>query len=547
MPKKTTEEIQLEFLRAIPEDGDEISVPEARSKINTLLKRNITPDEFAEAQKSLIANHKLSRRRRGIRTVLSKHPNGSEVQEPSITLSQRERDMEEPVENFLHRHFVPDIIDPIPKTTEYLVHNTARHGPATGLWTRPDLTLITVTRYPFQPVPELELYGFELKCADGCTVYAVHEALAHTAFVHYSTLVVQLPDDHPFERNLDRMKEQAIEHGIGIIRLPKLSRTRRIRNRHRSQAQVSSHLGGKRFHRNAFSNREERTAVGLVASVTAKIISIANMKGGVGKTTLTVSLADGLAHSRRCKVLVVDLDFQLNSSQVLWGVRGSIFPWDNNKHIAHYLINYDSNTKYILQDRIIQKNIISRDEAHQPGGRISLLSSSPELRLTERLLLSKITPLEKCEAFFHEVFDAITNEVIEKYDVVIIDCPPGISLLAEVALKRSDMILVPVAPSRLASEGIKSFDKFLNLMSLSNKSWTFLSRMTPTKLSKSFRIGIRKKYRTLDNEYREMVDFANAMELDPKKKMTQKYAGVINQVVALSNEVADKINIGDSI
>jgi hypothetical protein len=89
---------------------------------------------------------------------------------------------------------------------------------AVGLWTRPDLAAALVTRYTYAPTPQLDLYGFELKMPGGCTVYAVHEALAHTAFVNFAYLVVLLPDPARSEReNLSRMIEQAQKHGVGII------------------------------------------------------------------------------------------------------------------------------------------------------------------------------------------------------------------------------------------------------------------------------------------------------------------------------------------
>lgn len=224
MSSNSIEQIQLELLNIIPDDGAEVSSHEARSKISERLKRKIDQKEFAEAQDGLIFNQKLLRGRRGIRAVLSKPAESSLSSDDEPALKQSEREMETPIESFLHLNFVPDILDPIPRSVDYLVQNTARRGPTAGLWIRPDITLATVTRYAFQPVPELELYGFELKCADGCSVYAIHEALAHNAFVHYSTVIVLLPSQHRLERNLPRMREQATEHGIGILRLKELKR-----------------------------------------------------------------------------------------------------------------------------------------------------------------------------------------------------------------------------------------------------------------------------------------------------------------------------------
>lgn len=276
----------------------------------------------------------------------------------------------------------------------------------------------------------------------------------------------------------------------------------------------------------------------------AKIITIANMKGGVGKTTLAVSLSDGLAYARKRKVLVIDLDPQINSSQVLWGIEGNNSPWSTGENVSSFLNNWRLGENYRVQNNIIRTNIINRDELFQPGGRISLLSGSPELRLTERRFLSEITPLTSCEAFFHNAMQFILDDVRNNYHAIIIDCPPGISILAEAALKKSDMIIVPVAPTRLASEGIRAFSKFICEMSIDHKMKIFLSRMANNGLSETFRNQVREKYSTLDNEYKDQIAFAVAVDYLPQTAFSQKYGNVKNQVVSLSHEVAEKIGIG---
>lgn len=129
-----------------------------------------------------------------------------------------ERELEPHIEGFLWRRFGERFLDIDLRNYSLVVQNTAHGGVAAGLWTRPDLAAAVVTRYTYAPIPHLDLYGFELKMAPGCTVYAVHEALAHTAFVNFAYLVVFLPGpDHSERENLSRMIEQAQKHGVGII------------------------------------------------------------------------------------------------------------------------------------------------------------------------------------------------------------------------------------------------------------------------------------------------------------------------------------------
>lgn len=278
----------------------------------------------------------------------------------------------------------------------------------------------------------------------------------------------------------------------------------------------------------------------------AKIITIANMKGGVGKTTLTVSLADGLAYARRKQILVIDLDPQINSSQVLWGVESHDVPWNTGENVSSFLNIWRDNRNYSAFDNAIKKNVIRRNELFQPGGRISIFSGAPELRLTERNLLSEITPLANCEAFCRDAIEFILNEARSKYHAIIIDCPPGISLLAEASLKNSDMIIVPVAPTRLASEGIRAFYRFIRDLGLESRMQVFLSRMRNDNLSATFGPRIRQTFATFDNEYKDLLAFANAMDYEPRTPFALKYGNVHDQVVALSNEVAERNDLGDA-
>lgn len=139
------------------------------------------------------------------------------------TRIEKERDIEPFVEGYLWRHFHDRFLLSEPQNYNLIVNNTARGGVADGVWKRPDVTVAVVSRYAYHPVPQLELFGFELKMPDGCRVPAVHEALSHTASVHYAYLVVYLPDtlpaDHLALRSLPQILTQAQIHGIGVIEI----------------------------------------------------------------------------------------------------------------------------------------------------------------------------------------------------------------------------------------------------------------------------------------------------------------------------------------
>jgi chromosome partitioning protein len=161
--------------------------------------------------------------------------------------------------------------------------------------------------------------------------------------------------------------------------------------------------------------------------VTAKIISISNQKGGVGKTTTAVNLSASLS-LLGCRVLLVDFDPQSNTSSGIGVVLG-----EDDKHIYHSLIGSCSFNEIIRETRV--KNLFLAPSNN------SLIGS--EIELLE---------IDSRES----VLTVILKEQVENYDYIIIDCPPSLGLLTLNALTACDSLLVPVQCEYFALEGLKS-------------------------------------------------------------------------------------------
>jgi len=161
--------------------------------------------------------------------------------------------------------------------------------------------------------------------------------------------------------------------------------------------------------------------------VTAKIISISNQKGGVGKTTTAVNLSASLS-LLGCRVLLVDFDPQSNTSSGIGVVLG-----DDEKHIYHSLIGNCSLDEIVRETRI--KNLFLA-----PSGS-GLIGSEIEL-----------LDLDSRESVLSEIL----KKQIESYEYIIIDCPPSLGLLTLNALTACDSLLVPVQCEYFALEGLKS-------------------------------------------------------------------------------------------
>lgn len=158
----------------------------------------------------------------------------------------------------------------------------------------------------------------------------------------------------------------------------------------------------------------------------AKIICIANQKGGVGKTTTTVNLSAALAEIGR-RVLLVDLDPQGNASSGLGVKRHE----NINGNIYHVLIG-EKKIADVRQKTSVQNLDIVVANNDLVGAEIELVDAeSREFKLKQALSL-----------------------VLDDYDYIMIDCPPSLGLLTLNALAASNSFLVPLQCEYYALEGL---------------------------------------------------------------------------------------------
>lgn len=156
------------------------------------------------------------------------------------------------------------------------------------------------------------------------------------------------------------------------------------------------------------------------------VISIANHKGGVGKTTTTVNLAAGLAHAG-FKVLVVDLDPQAN---------------------ATFSLGFKKQEQTIYQVLAFQDDIRKSIKSMET---MDIIPSSMHLAGFEK-------NIEVGKEF---ILQESLGEIKDMYDYILIDCPPSLGSLTISALTASDYALVPLQPEFLALQGMTEFIKIL--------------------------------------------------------------------------------------
>jgi len=160
----------------------------------------------------------------------------------------------------------------------------------------------------------------------------------------------------------------------------------------------------------------------------AKIIAIANQKGGVGKTTTAINLAAALAETGE-KVLLVDLDPQGNASTGLGIDR------EDREYTTYDLL---------LEDTPLEEIILPTETEN-----VSIIPATVDLSSADIELYSN-------EKRSHLLRDALKQTDIDsfEFDYILIDCPPSLNLLTVNAMVAADSILVPLQSEFFALEGL---------------------------------------------------------------------------------------------
>lgn len=167
----------------------------------------------------------------------------------------------------------------------------------------------------------------------------------------------------------------------------------------------------------------------------ARVLAVANQKGGVGKTTTAVSLAAAIAETG-AQVLLIDLDPQGNASSGL-GMR----PREGQGTIYHVLVD-DMELIDAIEPANVRNLFVAPTTIDLAGAEIELVSMfSREQRLQKAL-----------------------ETVLDLFDIVLIDCPPSLGLLTVNALTAADGVVVPIQCEYYALEGLGALSHNVELV-----------------------------------------------------------------------------------
>lgn len=224
------------------------------------------------------------------------------------------------------------------------------------------------------------------------------------------------------------------------------------------------------------------------------VLAVVNNKGGVGKTTTSVNVGAALASPKR-RVLLVDLDGQASASMWCGISRADLKP---------------SSATCLLDNYPVAKAI-----RHTSTSNLDLITGSTELANADLAL---------CDVAGRELTLRLAlQQVRTRYDFVILDCPPSLSLIGVNALVAADAFVVPVTPQFLAIEGLTNMLTAVEqvrkrLGARAQLLGILLTMVGPGKMRVEVRERLRAQHR--DRVFHTEIDACRALEEAPASGRT---------------------------
>lgn len=229
-----------------------------------------------------------------------------------------------------------------------------------------------------------------------------------------------------------------------------------------------------------------------MAKAKGKTLAIVNQKGGTGKTTVSVNLSVGLA-KRRFKVLLIDLDPQHNSTLSL-GVDTPTLP----------LSTYD----VLLRETTLKETLINT-----PISNLTLAPAKIELINADINLVNQA----RYQSRLKESLTPITN----RYDYIVIDCPPSLGVLTINALVSADSVIIPILCDYLSLEGLRQLVNSIETVQKRLNPYLKILGILPNMVD--FRLNITKESLTLvKTRFKELV-FKNVIRTCVRAKEASSF------------------------
>jgi chromosome partitioning protein len=278
----------------------------------------------------------------------------------------------------------------------------------------------------------------------------------------------------------------------------------------------------------------------------AVVVAVVNMKGGVGKSTITANLGWHSAYKRDKKVLLVDLDPQFNLSQYALGSERYQDILKKKAPTIYEIFEQTSTSPLIRNQSIDPLDAICNVREWADGSKLDLVPSRLDLAWT--LKNSSYGKAEHLANFL--------NSLRKKYDLILVDCPPTQSMLTDAAYQSSDFVLIPVKPEFLSTIGLPLLVKSLEDFKLQHRdsriqiAGILFNAISPEKTehqkSKADVVGLakRNKWYVFRNEIGYSDSYPKgSREGKPIFLTGYARANKVNEFEALADEFSQRIGL----
>lgn len=280
--------------------------------------------------------------------------------------------------------------------------------------------------------------------------------------------------------------------------------------------------------------------------------AISNLKGGVGKSTTTVMLADGLAYYYGAEVLVVDLDPQANVSQMLLTEEGLNRAFEQEKGTYHLLSRYISGSEpnaaeLVLPNAVTISELKKAEVKDRRAGWISIIPSHPiirmkEMELEETAYSGSMTPATLTDSLCEHMRLGLAP-LLSFYDYILFDSPPYLSPMARAMLKLASNYVVPTTSDYISIWGTKQFSEWLRDHvdpTVAENTFVLITRFKNTKAGRSSERELREIYlkdRTFGPTIPESMSVLTSMErgsIDSYRTLKSKYGSLTPDIKRLA-------------
>ena len=244
-----------------------------------------------------------------------------------------------------------------------------------------------------------------------------------------------------------------------------------------------------------------------------KIITLANYKGGVSKTTSTASIGACLAMKGK-KVLLIDLDGQAN--------------------LTLYFVPNEDDIEQCIFDSLVSGNPLPIMKIRE---NLDLVPSSLEMASAE-IALTNLLARE-------QLLTKLLEPIRDNYDYILIDCPPSLGIVTTNAFLAADEIIVPMTPELLPLKGMRMLDSFVFSLQRIKPSLklngVFIARYNHRKLNKVVEQAVKDRYSSimLNTRIRENIALAESagsgmsiFEYDPQSNGAADYLALTEEILS---------------